>query len=113
MNKKELDKPQESNTIVYTISWNPEKSKRVKRTRGVSFEEIIHAKFLGIHEHPSRNNQWVLAYKYKGYAWAVPFVFETKGIFLKTIYPSRKVKKIYQKRRNNEENETNKTRAVD
>jgi uncharacterized DUF497 family protein len=102
MDKKELDKPDLCNTIVFTINWNPTKSRRLKRTRGVSFEEIIHAEFLGIHEHPSRDNQLVLSYKYKGYTWVVPFVFEAEGIFLKTIYPSRKAKKIYQKRRNNE-----------
>jgi len=29
--------------------------------------------------------------------WVVPFVNEGKGIFLKTIYPSRKIKKLYEK----------------
>lgn len=107
MNKKEIDKPYASNTIVYTISWNPLKSRRLKRTRGVSFEEIIHAEFLGLENHPNRHNQWILVYKYKRHVWAVPFVLETGGIFLKTIYPSRKFKKIYRKRRHNEKNKTN------
>jgi len=102
MDKKELDKPDLSNTIVYTINWNPTKSRRLKRTRGVSFEEIVHAEFLGLEDHPSRNDQWILVYKHKGYVWAVPFVFEAEGIFLKTIYPSRKFKKIYRERRHNE-----------
>lgn len=79
------------------IRWNPLKSKRLKRTRGVSFEEIIRAKFIGIRKNPSRDNQRVLVYEYKGYIWAVPFVFEAEGVFLKTIYPTRKLKKIYEK----------------
>jgi len=83
------------------------KKQAVKAYPGRIIEEIIHAEFLGIHEHPSRDDQLVLAYKYKGYTWVVPFVFEAEGIFLKTIYPSRKAKKIYQKRRNNEKNKTN------
>lgn len=80
------------------ISWNPLKSERLKRTRGVSFEEIIQAELLGISEHPSRKDQHILVYSHKGYAWAVPFVISEEGIFLKTLYPSRKYGKIYKKR---------------
>lgn len=89
------------------VRWSLLKSRRLKRTRGVSFEEIVNAKFLGIREHPSRENQGILIYEYKRYIWAVPFVFEAEGIFLKTIYPSRKFKKIYKERRYNEENKIN------
>ncbi len=103
MDKKELDKLQESNTIVYTIKWNPTKSARLKRIRGVSFEEIIRAEFLGIEDNPSRDNQKMFIFEYRGYVWAVPFVLEAEGVFLKTIYPSRKFKKIYKKRRRYEE----------
>ena len=98
MEKKDIDKPEKSNTIVYTIRWNPVKSARLKRIRGVSFEEIIHTKLLDICDHPSRNDQQVLIFDYKGYIWAVPFVIDSEGIFLKTLYPSRKFKKIYKKR---------------
>ena len=80
------------------IRWNPLKSKRLKRTRGVSFEEIIHAKLLGIREHPTRNGQQILIYDYKGYIWAVPFIIDGEGVFLKTLYPSRKYQKLYRKR---------------
>lgn len=103
MEKKELDKLSESNTIVYTITWNPTKSARLKRIRGVSFEEIIHGKFLGIEDHPSRDNQRMFIFEYKSYVWAVPFVKEGEEIFLKTIYPSRKFKKSYKLRRLHEE----------
>lgn len=89
---------------MYEIRWNLTKSKRLKRIRGVSFEEIVFAKFIAIEKHPSRDNQRILIYEHKGYVWCVPFVFECSGIFLKTIYPCRKFRKIYKKRREDEKN---------
>ena len=80
------------------IRWNLLKSRRLKRTRRVSFEEIIKARLLAICDHPSRVNQYILIYDYKGYVWAVPFVIDGEGIFLKTLYPSRKFQKIYKER---------------
>jgi len=86
------------------VRWNPLKSKRLKRTRGVSFEEIIHAELLDIRDHPNRPDQQILIYYYKGYVWAVPFVVNGEGIFLKTLYPSRKYRKLYKKGAINEKN---------
>jgi len=104
MDKKGLDNPQESNTIVYTLSWNKTKSARLKRIRGISFEEIIHSKCLGIEDNPARDNQKMFIFEYRGYIWAVPFVREGAEVFLKTLYPSRKFSKVYRKRRGDEEN---------
>lgn len=98
MDKKELDKPYESNTIVYTVDWNPTKSLRLKRIRGVSFEEIFTGELLDIRENPGRNDQHILIFDYRGCIWAVPCVIEGQGIFLKTLYRSRKYQKIYKKR---------------
>lgn len=98
MDKKELDKPDGSNTIVYTIDWNPTKSLRLKRIRGVSFEEIFEGELLHIRENPSHNDQLILIFDYRGYIWAMPCVIEEQGIFLKTLYRSRKYQKIYKKR---------------
>lgn len=98
MNKKELDNPHESNTIVYTISWNPVKSKRLKRIRGASFEEIFEGKLLDIRKNPGRSDQRMLIFDYQGYIWAAPCVVEERGLFLKTLYRSRKYQKIYKKR---------------
>jgi len=80
------------------IRWNSLKSRRLKRTRGISFEEIIHAELLDVRGHPSRDDQQILIYDYKGRVWAVPFVIDEEGIFLKTLYPSRKYQKLYKKR---------------
>ena len=98
MDKKELDKPQESNTIVYTVNWNPTKNVRLKRIRGVSFEEIFEGELLDIRKNPSHSDQRILIFNYRGYIWAVPCVIEEQGIFLKTLYRSRKYQKIYKKR---------------
>jgi len=80
------------------IRWSALKSRRLRRTRGVSFEEIIQAKLLDIRDHPSRSDQEILIFDYKGYVWAVPFIVNGEGIFLKTLYPSRKYRRLYKKR---------------
>ena len=79
------------------IKWSALKSERLKRTRGVSFEEIIASKLIDIRKHPNRESQKILIYQHKGYLWAVPYVIEGETIFLKTIYPSRKLMKLYKK----------------
>jgi len=79
------------------IRWSQLKSERLKKTRGVSFEEIIASKLIDICRHPHNENQKILVYKYKSYLWAVPFVVDGDTIFLKTIYPSRKLMKLYKK----------------
>jgi hypothetical protein len=98
MEKKELDKLHKSNTIVYTVNWNPTKSIRLKRIRGASFEEIFEGELLDIRENPSRSDQQLLIFDYRGHIWAVPCVIEEQVIFLKTLYRSRKYQKIYKKR---------------
>jgi hypothetical protein len=79
------------------MRWSQLKSERLKKTRGVSFEEIVSSKLIDIRKHPQNEKQKILVYKYKGYIWAVPYVIDGKRIFLKTIYPSRKLKKLYRK----------------
>ena len=107
MKKKELDKAYEciynciyletGEMLSGPIRWNALKNIRLKLTRNVSFQKIIKADLLGLGDNPSRSHQRVLIYRHKNYTWAVPFVFDGKEIFLKTIYPSRKHKKLYEK----------------
>ena len=80
------------------IKWSPLKSEKLKRTRGVSFEEIINAKLIGIKKHPSRKDQNIMLFEYKEYVWVVPYVVEKNYIFLKTLFPSRKYTREYKKR---------------
>ena len=79
------------------IRWNALKSERLKKTRGVSFEEIVTANFVGIKKHPSKAAQNLLLFEFNNYIWVVPFVRTDEEIFLKTIYPSRKYTKLYQR----------------
>ncbi len=79
------------------IRWNLLKSERLKRTRGVSFEEILQAKLVAVFRHPARFQQSLMLFEYKRYIWVVPFVEDKAGRFLKTLFPSRKYTKIYLK----------------
>jgi hypothetical protein len=98
MDKKDVDKPDKSNTIVYTIRRNEVKSARLKRIRGVSFKEIIiGGEILDIIQNPKRREQRMLILKYKRYVWVAPCLIEEDGLFLKTLYPCRKYHKIYGK----------------
>jgi uncharacterized DUF497 family protein len=85
--------------------WDALKNERLKKERGVSFEEIIASKFIELEEHPSRKNQLVMLFEYKDYIWVAPCVVEKDHIFLKTLFPSRKYTRKYRKDqvRDNEE----------
>ena len=75
--------------------WNALKNGRLKRVRGVSFEEILNAKLVDIESRPSKGLQKRMLFEWKGYIWVVPFVKQGEKIFLKTIYASRKHTKQY------------------
>ena len=77
--------------------WNELKSARLKRTRGVSFEEIAQAKWLDAREHPTRPGQRIMLFEYRGYVWVVPYVKQDNDKFLKTLYPSRKYTRLYRR----------------
>lgn len=80
------------------IRWNLLKSDRLKRTRGVSFEDILRGgELIGIKKYPKRKNQNIMLFKYKRYIWLVPYLLEKNGdIFLKTLYLSRKYTKMFE-----------------
>ena len=79
------------------IRWNPLKNERLKKTRGVSFDEIMESNYLGIWNHPNRPLQQVMLFERKGYIWMVPFVRQGNEVFLKTLYASRKYTKRYKR----------------
>ena len=87
-----------------TFNWDDEKNERLKRTRGVSFEEMVIAiedgNVVDVLQHPNADrypNQLVYLVEYKDYVFAVPFLrdSESQEIVLKTIYPSRKYTRLY------------------
>ena len=79
------------------IRWNKLKNERLKKIRGVSFEEVLRFRFIGVQEHPKRENQSILVFERNGYIWLVPFVPDGEGIFLKTLFQSRKHTRLYKK----------------
>ena len=85
------------------IRWNKEKNEILKRERGVSFEEVLEliSKRDIVDIIPQSNkekykNQKLLIIRLKGYLYKVPFVEDENEIFLKTIFPDRRLKKIYE-----------------
>jgi hypothetical protein len=79
------------------ISWNIVKNERLKKTRGVSFDELLgKARLLTVKRHHARPEQYIMLFYYKNYVWIVPFVKDNEGnMFLKTLYPSRKYTNLY------------------
>ena len=79
------------------FEWSPVKSKRLKKTRGVDFEEITRARLIDVRQHPSRESQEIMLFELRGYVWAVPFVRSAGTFFLKTLYRSRKYTKMLER----------------
>ena len=84
------------------ITYGKEKNELLKQNRGIGFEEIISAinsgKVLDVYDHPDQVNypgQKIYVVEALDYVYLVPFVRNGEGLFLKTIIPSRKAKKIY------------------
>lgn len=81
-----------------TVRWSALKNERLKKVRGVSFEELFQGgRLIGIKRHNTRQNQRKALVEYRGYVWVVPFVRFGEEVFLKTIYPSRYWTKKYQR----------------
>lgn len=83
-------------------AWNAEKNEQLKKTRGVSFEEIVFHVEAGdevdVFHHPNQERypgQKVSVVIINDYAYLVPFIESDDEIFLKTIIPSRNATKEY------------------
>ncbi len=78
--------------------WSKEKNEWLKKTRKVSFEDVVRAinedRVFTIEKSRNRLHQFVYVVEIERYVFAVPFVIkEDATYFLKTIYPSRKLTK--------------------
>lgn len=90
--------------------YDSEKSRRLKETRGISFEDIIQAvregyllKVVPHHNLSKYPDQSIMIIEINSYAYLVPFIEEQNHLILKTIYPSRKATIVYlDNRRENE-----------
>ena len=83
-----------------TIIWDEEKNEKLKRERGISFEEIailiLEQKYIRVIKHQTRLRQRMFLIPIHGYVHAVPFVSDEEGnIVLKTVFPSRKFNRMY------------------
>ena len=85
-----------------TYQWDDEKNAVLKKTRGVSFEQVVmhieNGDVLDVMAHPNEAkypHQQVLVVDMNDYAYAVPFVEQGQERFLKTIMPNRKLTKQY------------------
>ena len=86
------------------FEWNSEKNEWLKKERGISFERIIFHLSQGnlwkIADHPDRERypgQKIYFVIVENYIYMVPYVKEKDHIFLKTIIPSRKATRDYEK----------------
>ena len=79
------------------LRWDLEKSQKLKRERGVSFEEITGSTLIGALQHPRRTNQKLLLFELDDYIWIVPYVEKGDELFLKTLFPSRKYTRMWKK----------------
>ncbi len=85
------------------FDFDPLKNKLLKETRDISFEEIIEEiengdNVLDIIKHSNTikyPNQRLYIIKTKWYIYAVPFVKDWDKVFLKTIFPDRRLIKKY------------------
>ena len=86
--------------------WSPEKNEWLKKERTISFEEVIFHLSQGdvwkIADHPDQKNypkQKTYFVIIEDYIYLVPHIIEKEYIFLKTIIPSRKATREYDKDR--------------
>jgi len=88
-------------------SWNNDKNEKLKKERGIAFEDVIYyienEKLCAILKHKNQVKylgQKIYVVEINNYAYLVPFVETEREIFLKTIIPSRKATKKYLEERN-------------
>lgn len=83
-------------------AWNNDKNEKLKKERGISFEDVVYyienEKLYAILNNKNQTKypgQKIYVVEINNYVYLVPFVETEKEIFLKTIIPSRKATKKY------------------
>jgi len=91
-------------TTIMKYDWNPEKNEWLKKERKLSFEEVVFHLSQGdvwkVADHPDQQKypgQKVYFVIIENYIYLVPHIERKEHIFLKTIIPSRKATKVYQR----------------
>jgi uncharacterized DUF497 family protein len=94
--------------MMYNLSmkyeWDPQKNEWLKKERNISFEKIVFHLSQGnvwrVADHPDQESypgQRVYFVVVEHYIYLVPHLVENDYVFLKSIIPSRKATKVYQK----------------
>ena len=90
-----------------SIRYSLEKNELLRAQRNISFEDILLAlengDLVDDIEHPNKEkypnqNIFIILVRIKDYIYLVPYVEDEESIFLKTIIPSRKMNKKYNKK---------------
>lgn len=84
--------------------WSPAKNEWLKEQRNISFEQVIfhlsHGDVWKIADHPNQKDypgQKIYFVVIEEYIYLVPYIIQEDLIFLKTIFPSRKATRDFQK----------------
>lgn len=84
------------------FEWNPDKNSTLKALRKITFDQVVRAVkakrvlFDGPHPNQSKYpHQQMLIVSIRNYTYLVPYVEDSEKRFLKTIIPSRKANKKY------------------
>jgi len=80
------------------FDWSIDKNEKLKTERGISFEKVAwhieNGDMLDIIDHPNQSKypeQHIFIVNIDNYIYCVPFVESENRIFLKTVFPSRKL----------------------
>ncbi|MGI4851548.1 MAG: hypothetical protein ACRYGR_06365 [Janthinobacterium lividum] len=90
----------------FSYDFSPDKNRQLIKERGVSFEDVIAAldqgQLIDIIDHPNIDqyaHQKIYVIDINNYIYLIPFVYKNfEEVFLKTIFPSRKLTKQYRKK---------------
>jgi len=81
------------------INYNQDKSDLLKQARGVSLKEvavmIAKGDYIDVIDNPNYPSQQVFILNIDAYIWECPFIISETEIFLKTLFPNRKLTKKY------------------
>lgn len=87
------------------FDYNDEKNLKLLQKRGIGFEDVIvildTKGYLAVIDHPNPTkypNQQIYIIDVNGYAYLVPFERHGDKTILKTIYPSRKITRLYREK---------------
>ncbi|WP_306119343.1 MULTISPECIES: DUF4258 domain-containing protein [unclassified Roseitalea] len=84
------------------LHWSDRKNRELMERHGIGFSDVVSAiengGFLDMRRHPDTRpygHQLQLLVEIDGYVFVVPCVVHDDGLFLKTLYPSRKATAAY------------------